>query len=495
LPLAPPSISPEFAVPLLEDQPAETPWRQRLVPCLQVAGILLTGWIMWRSTLGLQWARVPLPWLILRAAVYAVGACAAGAAITLALYLAASQWEREDVIQATFRASSAAVWFAPCVILLTQLSPAAAVPALVLVVNATHLLYIQWRVAQPPLGTPRNTRLFATAQLPDRRFWREFGPGFAVSFTLQTGVCAVLLQHPVLAGFAFVAGAALATVFALASRGVEPKPPKSMPRAFLGLALTVLLAIGLTIGGLLPGMMRGSAAGDSATGSPAGQPPGMPGNGPDGLPDASAGDIANASGFPGVILWPEIKPIPTLIAPMPQTPIGGGPPVMPRPLSIPFSGEYWMFRWPYARPPKTSFFQRGNPAALSFSSTDHLPLQMEARHKLDQLVALSCCSAIRLEIRNADRYPDTISLELVLLHNEPPGAPSLNLGRVNVTSRPDIGRDPVVPVSETLVFPVPAAAALDSFDEFRVVFQRARRRMDKSAKLAIDRFILVPRIY
>ena len=126
---------------------------------------------------------------------------------------------------------------------------------------------------------------------------------------------------------------------------------------------------------------------------------------------------------------------------------------MPRPLSIPFSGEYWMFRWPYARPPKTSFFQRGSPAALSFSSTDHRPLQMEARHKLDQPVALSCCSAIRLEIRNADRYPGTISLELVLINNEQPGAPSLNLGRSNVTSRPDFSRDPVVPVPETLELP------------------------------------------
>jgi hypothetical protein len=479
----------------MEDQPVEPLWRQRLVPCLQVAGLLLTGWLMWRSTLGLQWARVSLPWLVVRAAVYAVAACLAGAFLTIVLYMAAWLWEGEDLIQATFRASTVAVWFAPCVILLAQLSPAAAVPALVLVVNATHLLYIQWRVRQPPLEASRDTGLFANVQLPERRFFRDFGPGLAISFTVQTGVCAVLLHHPILAGFAFTAGAALATVFALASRGVEPKPPRSMPRAFMGLALTILLAIGLTIGGAIPNLMRGPGGGDSAFGnSPAGQPPGMPGAGRDDLPDASAGDLAGAGGFPGVILWPEIKPIPTLIAPMPQTPNGGGPAVMPRPLAIPFAGEYWMFRWPYARPPKTSFFHRGSPAALSFVSTDHQPLLMEARHKLDQSVALSCCSAIRLEIRNADAYPDTIALELVLIANDRPGAPSLNLGRRDVTSRPDASRDPVTPVPETLEFPIPSAAALDAFDEFRVVFQRARRRMDKSAKLAIDRFILVPRI-
>jgi len=99
-------------VPLLEDESVEPLWRKRLVPCLQVAGLFLTGWVMWRSTLGLQWVRVPISWLILRAVVYAVLACLAGAAITVALYLAASQWERADFIQATFRASSAAVWLA-----------------------------------------------------------------------------------------------------------------------------------------------------------------------------------------------------------------------------------------------------------------------------------------------------------------------------------------------------------------------------------------------
>ena len=86
-------------------------------------------------------------------------------------------------------------------------------------------------------------------------------------------------------------------------------------------------------------------------------------------------------------------------------------------------------------------------------------------------------------------------LELVLISNDHPGAPSLSLGHYNVASRPDLSRDPVVPVAETLQFPIPSAAPIDSFDEFKIVFLRARRRGDKSAKLAIDRFILIPRIY
>ncbi len=467
---------------------------EQFVMVLQIAGLLLTGWLMWKSTLGLQWARVPLPWLIFRAAVYAVGACVAGAFVTVLLAVSATEWEGEDLIQATLRGSSAAVWFAPAVILLTQVSPAVIVPAIVLVVNATHMLYTQWRVRQAPAAeAPRATGIFAAVQLPDRRFWKEMGPDLAISFAIQMGVAGVLLNHPAIAGIAFTAAVAMLTVLALATRAVQPKPPRSMPRAFLALALTILLAIGLTIGGMIPNFMRGPGGGDAAGTEAKTSRPGMLGAGPDKLPPASAAGMADG-GFPGVILWPEIKPIPTLIAPAPQMADGSFAPALVRPLSIPFSGEYWLFRWPFARPPQTSFFQRGTPSKLSFSSTDRRPIQMEAHHKLDQEIALSCCASIQLEISNADRYRGTISLELILIDNAAPGMPAISLGSYPITSEPDLKGDPVTPVREMLTFPVSADAATRSFDEFKIVFQRVRWRTDKSARVAIERFLLVPRL-
>jgi hypothetical protein len=449
---------------------------------------------MWQSVRGLQWARVPLPWLILRSVIYAVAACLAGALVTVVLAISATEWESEDLIRATLRGSAAAVWFAPSVILLTQLSPLAIAPALVLVVNATHMLYLQWRIQQPPRAeAERTSELFSRVQFPERRLWKEMGPGLAVSFTLQLGASAMLLHEAALAGVAFTAGVAMLTVLALASRAVRPEMPRSMPRAFMALALTVLLAIGLTIGGMIPNLLRGPGGGD-ASGSANTRPElGMQGAGPDNLPPASSAGLADG-GFPGVVLWPEIKPVPTLIAPMPQTADGSFVPALVRPLSIPFSGEYWLYRWPYARPPRTSFFQRGSPSKLAFSSTDRRPIQMEAHHKLDQPIALSCCSAIRMEIRNADRFRDTVSLELVLIDNESPGIPSVSLGRYPVTSVPDLSRETVTPVVETLEFPVTEAAATRSFDELKIVFQRARWRTDKSARISIERFILVPRM-
>jgi hypothetical protein len=48
-------------------------------------------------------------------------------------------------------------------------------------------------------------------------------------------------------------------------------------------------------------------------------------------------------------------------------------------------------------------------------------------------------------------------------------------------------------VLETLQFAVPAGGLLDEFNEFEVIFLRDRERMDTSAKIAIERFVLVPR--
>jgi hypothetical protein len=164
-----------------------------------------------------------------------------------------------------------------------------------------------------------------------------------------------------------------------------------------------------------------------------------------------------------------------------------------RPMIIPFSGEYWMFRWPFAKPPRTSYFQRGSPANLSFKTTDHRSLQMEARHQLDQSIALDCCSRIQLAIRNADRFPNTIAIELVLIDNERSGPPMVSLGRELVSSVPDLRHDPVAPVAETLSFTVPGSASIAAFNEFKIVFQRDRRRADQSAKVSVERFILMPR--
>ena len=131
-----------------------------------------------------------------------------------------------------------------------------------------------------------------------------------------------------------------------------------------------------------------------------------------------------------------------------------------------------MFRSPFTRPPRNSFFQRGTPAALSFRTTDHRPMQMEAHHRLDRPLHLRCCRSVQVAIWNADRYPGSVSLELFLLNTELPGSPPQSLGLAAVRSAPDAGKEPVTAVPETLEFRIPPDPSLQAFDEFQVVLRR-----------------------
>jgi len=189
--------------------------------------------------------------------------------------------------------------------------------------------------------------------------------------------------------------------------------------------------------------------------------------------------------YSGVIIWPEIKPVTVLVDPIPLA--RGGFARQSRPLTIPFGGEYWMFRWPFRRPPPNSYFRRGTPSALSFSTPDHFPMQMEARQKLEQAISLRCCSRLQMVLLNADPSPRAIWLELILIDRNLPNT-AQSLGKAPVTSVPQ--RREAVP--ETLDFPFPLSPHLDQFDEIKVIFNRATGRMDRSARVSIERFVLIP---
>jgi hypothetical protein len=151
-----------------------------------------------------------------------------------------------------------------------------------------------------------------------------------------------------------------------------------------------------------------------------------------------------------------------------------------------------MYRWLtfHNRPPPNSYVQRGSPADVSFRTVDHWPLQMEARQKLIQPIDLACCGIVQVEIRNADPVPAAITVELVVIGDA--GAEQ-SLGTAPVTTHADVTKDPVTPVPETLNFAVPPSLPIGLVQEFKVVFQRTRQHNDKSARIAIARFLLSPR--
>ena len=461
--------------------------RGRLAAALQLVGLLAAGLLTAQTSPFLTWTHVPVTRLVVQSAALTALAWIAGGAVTLSLYLLcdhlfAQEWGAGETGRAVMRTGATAVWFAPAVVLGSAFHPGALGAAAVLVHQVTRLLFWQWRSTPPPEPCVIPAAgLFAAASIQPRSLVRDLAPRVLASACLQGAAMAALLRHDSLARALFYAGIAVLTMLAMAGREQRPQTRGSVWRSTVGLVLSLLLAGGLTVGSLAPRARGGSGPGDGsqAAGYPAQtpQPPGTP------RPiDNVSGETFPADSVPGVILWPEIQPVPTLIEPMPagHGSVHGAHTL--RPLSIPFSGEYWMYRWPYIRPPRNSFRKRGNPAALSFRTTDHRPLQMEAHHKLDQPIALACCSQIEIAIRSSDRDAGAVSLELVLLDTEAMPVRRASLGTASVGSAE----------TQLLTFPVPAGA-LEQFNEFQVIFERGRERMDTSAKIAIERFLLIPR--
>jgi hypothetical protein len=497
----------------------------RLTLFVQLATLFLTGSALWFFRIAPRLLRKSPRAVLVEALVFAAIAWAWSAVISFGLYLTIPAAERGDAVRATLRTSAVAVWFAPATILLSEFSPGALVAALVLVIGATRLLYSEWRRGTPPAEDAPIPALvpFEALALPRTPLLRELAPAFAVSSSLQGGSVAVALHFPLLAAACFALGTSMLTVSSMASGAYVPGRPPSLPRSIVGVFATILLAVTLTVGGS-PGFLFPSAGWSWHDASGGKSSPGifesarallrrlLYGEGPLGpRPAADSGQAAAVAqakpnspefpetpgedlpgSYPGVVLRPEVNPVATLVAPLRAAGQSIFAARNAQPYSIPFGGEYWMYRFPYKRPPRRSYLRRGSPARLSFKTTDRGLLRMEARQKLVQAVAANCCAKLRLEIRNADLYPNTVSLEVMLIDNDSPGPPSGDLGIARVQSVPDLRADPVVPVAESLEYAFPRPGPLEAFDEIRVVFLRDYLRGDKSARIEIERFVLVP---
>jgi hypothetical protein len=206
--------------------------------------------------------------------------------------------------------------------------------------------------------------------------------------------------------------------------------------------------------------------------------------------------IAPGVSYSGMLLRPPIEERAAISPPVPSRRIFGGKPTERRtePVSIPFFGTYWFFRSADKTLPADAAESRGDPASTSFRTTDFTPITMEARQNFGRLIDLGCCRAIQVVINNGDRRPGTVSLELVLVNNRLTGHSTQSLGAIPVNSplrwQSNDGRPPV---EQVLTFRIPAQAAIREFDEAIIRFQLSSPRRSWSAKIAIDRFRLIPR--
>src|SRR5215472_857023 len=197
----------------------------------------------------------------------------------------------------------------------------------------------------------------------------------------------------------------------------------------------------------------------------------------------------------GILLWPEHETYTKLIAPTPAAETGRyNFSRNSSPLVIPFNGVYWFFQAPDRQPPENSRHAKASPDKVVIRSTDRRPLSIEAHDHLGNLIDLSCCSQVQIAIRNQDRYPDSVSLELVLIDTSLRLKPSESLGRMMVKSTLPWSLYKERPAaSETLNFPIPSRPPLRQFDEVKIVFRLDASRADTAARIAIDHLVLVPR--
>jgi hypothetical protein len=504
-------------VKLLEAEPPDAASRAYLLLGAQLMSLIVTGCVVWIAVAAPPLFRNSLLTAVGRAVGFALLAWICNATLLAGIYFSSAEAISDHLVRIV-RASTTAVWIAPATVLVTAQSELAIFSALILLVSTTRGLYSDWRSVQAEadqfLLVDDANGLFQHCAHPASTFSGQLAAGVALAFFIQTGVVAAMMHYPLLAACCFAFSTVFVTVFGMTSRMLAPKRSGGLPRSVLGVILAVSLAVALTLGGSPGGMIR-SSGGTAARNSR--RPPGVvemvqnmirqwlyrgktgtvskssgtTGHTEDSIPGfepAAAYAKVGRNEFPGVILWPVVKAVTTLVAPVPAG--VGFSAHAARPLGIPFSGEYWMFRAPNKRPPYGSFFQRGSPASIGIVSTDGAPLQMEAHHKLDKAIDLRCCNEIQLAIWNADIYPGTIVLELILINTEQPGhfSQSQSLGTAAVKSSPG-----PLPARETLEFPVPNTRELERFNEFKVVFHRDRKRLDKSARIEIDRFVLVPK--
>ncbi len=491
----------------LDESKPNQPVRRDLMLLLQVGGLLATGWLVWSISVLPRLNRQPWYSVALESLKYALFACVSSGVITLALYLVIHRRASVDAFRTALRVASTAIWFAPATILLAELSPAALPAALVLVVSATRLLYSQWRFDQVSPSVPAQHPSFDPPEPPRLS---DLAPGLTASLGIQAGVVAVPLGYPILSAALFALSVAMLTLCALRAGAAKAEGPSTLPRSVLGLLLTLILAAGLTMGGLggdmhrslhwssplqhRPGPLQSARAllqklfyskDDTNPSEPATTLY---------FPSASGVDITDKS-FPGVVLFTTLKPHTVVVAPAPSWTRTSPDAAPTKPWSIPFSGQYWMYRPPNDRPPQTSHVQQGNPLTLSFRTTDRAPMYMEARQRPERPINLACCRAIRIVISNADGYARTVGMELVMIDTHATGQPSLSLGIAEVLSRPfgDLLRSPVHTMQETLDFDVPPSAALREFDQIQVIFHRGALRREHSARISIEHFVLVPR--
>jgi hypothetical protein len=444
-------------IPGLPTDPRST----RFLLLAQMAGLAVTGWLVWDHSVGPRLALQSFSSIAARASFYVLLGWALSAMITFLIYLVVVDEEPANLIPVSLRASAAGAWFAPAIILLSTLSPVGFFGSLIIIVNTSRILILNWMPAQP-ISAPPEAR------------WNPW-PAIGAALVFQAGVVALMWKYPFPGAALFALSSAIVTALAVTRSGSKPERPSPMPPSTFSVALTIILAAAFSTASLKFSEYASGSGGPSDAGTSAASADTATELDE---PDASTYAVGSG-GFPGVILMPVKKPKSTaLVVPRLNLLKEGEP--MTRPLSIPFTGEYWMYQPPFTRPPLRSIRRRGTPLEMSFHTNNGSSMSMEARQKLANPIELRCCGSFEIEV--AFRYAvGELRLGVTLIDSQ-------------ARKRVELGTAPVGPeMTQTLRYKIPPGSESRKVDEIRILYNRPRSDMSRSTNLAVERFVLVPR--
>ena len=400
-----------------------------------------------------------------------------------------------DVRGGSARAVAIAIWMAPLMLLFSEGS---ALSGLV----AAAIVLAGYASAGPPARERIATEQYALPQgrqerphfavLEIRGFAKQLTFAVLTAMLLQAAVLADLIHERELALVLFVVGAAVLTV-RLRLTAAESGTQSHTIRARRYLLASASMAMPAIIVGLLPLLL--------SLGGPA--------NFLDAflrrlLFQQGSPTIArrqsirieqtrvSSDGYIGVILTP--KQLKTkFVSALPQVAFAARVPSSMRPLMIPFTGSYWFFQSPFARPPMDSVTAAGDPASVGVRSSNHRPLLMEAVQNLYQPLETARVGEVQLAMFDVDPLPGTVSVELVLADTSVWGHPAQSLGVQRVGAHTMI-ENAGNSHSENLNFAVPSHSRCREFNQMRLIFTLDPSRSRLGPAVAVESFLLVPRV-
>lgn len=476
-----PSTTPSFAPSVASIRPPDEAGGIARFPRPAIAGGLLNALL---AALILAWwhKSFSLPSFVLFFVALAYVAVSALAAMATARHY----WRRSTIRSRFTLRELAMTWgaawvWAPAVVLLMwrdmYWGPLAAALAAALPACTARWLRVRAEraYADGKADEPVVRPIFAETLQPIPSDWR----GAAIAVCLYLACAAYMDSDSLLAcGAAAYAAFLFAGQRAAAFDG-RAETLASPRRVQMRFVVSVALAVLATMLVLIPGKPGSGSSVDAVAvvnAAKAAKKPGVHGIG--GLGD-----------YQSIVLWPA-KPEKQLILPpdlLPASPLT-------KQQTLDFSGVYWYFEAPAEEPGPHAHVAHGNPMDVSIRTVNARPLMMEAHQKLARRIRLSSVREIAVTMRNRDNEPGRISIGVVLTDSAYEDKDGLNLGMQPLaSSEPEHFAIKTAPVSETLRFKIPAAGRTRRFDGITVMILPDSVRMHMAAKVAIERFEMVPR--